>query len=356
MSKRILFIAPYPRAQAPSQRFRFEQYIPALKDAGYEVDVRPFLSEKDWAPLYKQGSFARKGWSMVRSFMKRWGLLTKVRRYDYVFIHREAAMIGPPVFEFIIAKVLRKKYIYDFDDAIWLPNYSQSNAKFHRLKAYGKVKKIIRWADTVVVGNSFLAEYAKQYNDNVQIIPTTIDLDNVHNKVTGHQEDVIRIGWTGSHTTMEYLPQLVPTLKELEKSYPIKFRVISNHPPEIDLDCLEYVEWNKTTEIEDLAAIHIGVMPLKDSVWAKGKCGFKGLQYMSLQIPSVMSAVGVNTEIIEHGINGFLCNSDDDWHEILLALIQDIELRKTIGLAGHHTVKDRFSVAANTPNYLALFQ
>ncbi len=356
MSKRILFIAPYPHAQAPSQRFRFEQYIPALKEAGYEVEVKPFLSEKDWAPLYKQGSFIRKGWSMFRSFMKRWALMTKIRRFDYVFIHREASMIGPPIFEFIIAKVLRKKYIYDFDDAIWLPNYSQSNAKFHRLKAYGKVKKIIRWADTVVVGNAFLAEYARQFNENVQIIPTTIDLDKVHNQVTKHEKDLIRIGWTGSHTTMEYLPLLVPTLKELEKEYPIKFRVISNHPPNIDLACLEYVKWNKETEIEDLAAIHIGVMPLIDSIWAKGKCGFKGLQYMSLEIPSVMSAVGVNPEIVEDGVNGFLCEKEDDWKRILLQLIQDLELRKTIGKTGHQTVKERYSVAANTPNYLSLFQ
>ncbi len=356
MSKRILFIAPYPHAQAPSQRFRFEQYIPALKAQGHEVEVHPFLSPKDWAPLYKEGSFARKGWSMIRSFMKRWWLLTKIRRFDAVFIHREAAMIGPPVFEFIIAKILKKKYIYDFDDAIWLPNYSQSNAKFHRLKAYGKVKKIIRWADKVVVGNSFLAEYAAQFNENVEIIPTTIDLENVHNQVTQHQEDLIRIGWTGSHTTMEYLPLLVPTLKKLEKVYPIKFRVISNLPPEIELDCLEFVKWNKETEIADLAAIHIGVMPLEDSVWAKGKCGFKGLQYMSLQIPSVMSAVGVNPEIVEDGTNGFLCETAEDWYRVLLQLIEDLDQRKKVGQAGYNTVKTRYSVAANTPKYLALFQ
>jgi len=356
MSKRILFIAPYPHAQAPSQRFRFEQYIPELKNSGFEVDVEPFLSEKDWAPLYKEGSFLRKGWSMVRSFMKRWALMFKVRKFDYVFIHREASMIGPPVFEYIIAKILKKKFIYDFDDAIWLPNYSQSNAKFHRLKAYGKVKKIVQWADKVVVGNEFLATYAKQYNANVEIIPTTIDLVHVHNLKTTHQEELIRIGWTGSHTTMEYLPLLVPTLKKLEQQFPIVFRVISNHPPEIELDCLEYVPWNKETEIEDLSAIHIGVMPLEDSVWAQGKCGFKGLQYMSLEIPSVLSNVGVNSEIIDNGKNGFLCNSEGEWYEVLQQLIEDLELRKQIGKAGYQTIKERYSVEANTPKYLNLFK
>jgi len=356
VSKRILFIAPYPHAQAPSQRFRFEQYMDAIENAGFQIEFHPFLSAKDWAPLYKQGSFLRKGFSMIRSFWKRFLLMFRLRRFDYIFIHREASMIGPPIFEFIIAKVLRKKYIYDFDDAIWLPNYSQSNAKFHRLKAYGKVRKIAKWADKITVGNNFLKEYAKKYNKNVTVIPTTIDLENVHNIKTKQVEDVIRIGWTGSHTTMEYLPLLVPTLKELQKVYPIKFRVISNHPPDIELDCLEYVPWNKATEIEDLASIHIGVMPLKDTIWAKGKCGFKGLQYMALEIPAVMSNVGVNSEIIDHGKNGFLCDTDEDWKKTLTQLIEDLELRKTIGAAGHITVKERYSVAATTKKYLALFQ
>ena len=355
VSKRILFIAPYPHAQAPSQRFRFEQYFDALRAEGFELEVHPFLSEKDWAPLYKKGSFLRKGWSMIRSFAKRFLLLFRVRSFNHIFIHREASMIGPPIFEWILAKVLRKKFIYDFDDAIWLPNYSQSNARFHRLKAYEKVKRIIRWADQVTVGNAFLQSYALKFNPNVKVIPTTIDLQNVHNQRTEHQSDFVRIGWTGSHTTMEYLPILVPVLQELEKTHTIKFRVISNHPPDIDLACLEYVPWNKETEIEDLAAIHIGVMPLEDSVWTQGKCGFKGLQYMALHIPSVLSRVGVNTTIVEHGKNGFLCESMDDWKRILEELIEDTVLRESIGKAGYKTVKDGYSVEAMTPHYLSLF-
>ena len=153
--------------------------------------------------------------------------------------------IGPPVFEWIIAKVFRKKFIYDFNDAIWLPNYGQSNVRFHQLKAYWKIKKIISWADQVVVGNSYLKDYALQFNPNVKIIPTTIDTINVHNKCTNHDSKKIIIGWTGSHTTMGYLPYLLPVLKELEKKFNFKFRVISNHPPPIDLDSLEFVKWNK---------------------------------------------------------------------------------------------------------------
>jgi glycosyltransferase involved in cell wall biosynthesis len=356
MPKRILFIAPYPYDKAPSQRFRFEQYLKLLQSEGFTTDLKPFLSEKDWAPLYKEGAYVRKAFSMIRSFWKRFLLLFRLRKYDMIFIHREASMIGPPIFEFIIAKILRRKYIYDFDDAIWLPNYSESNAKFHRLKAYGKVRKIAAWADQVVTGNSFLADYAKKYNPKVRVIPTTIDLKNVHNQRSEQQEDTVRIGWTGSHTTMQYLPMLLPVLKELQKKYPIKFRVISNHPPDLPLECLEYVPWNKETEIEDLAQIHIGVMPLEDSIWAKGKCGFKGLQYMALQIPAVMSDVGVNSEIISNGKNGFLCVTETDWLTALERLIKDIELRNTIGKAGLETVKKRYSVAATKKHYLDLFQ
>lgn len=356
MSKKIIFIAPYPHAQAPSQRFRFEQYLDFLEESGFDIEVHPFLSEKDWAPLYKEGSFFRKGFSMLRSFIRRFGLLFKLRRFDFVFIHREASMIGPPVFEFIISKILRKKYIYDFDDAIWLPNYSQSNAKFHRLKAYGKVKSIIRWADQVCVGNEFLKNYALEYNSNVQVIPTTVDMVNVHNKTANHDSNELIIGWTGSHTTMDYLPFLVPVLQKLEKEYKFKFRVISNHPPQIELDSLEFVKWNKDTEIEDLARINIGVMPLEDTIWAKGKCGFKGLQYMALQIPSVMSNVGVNSEIIDHSKNGFLCETEDQWYSTLQELISKPELRKRIGIAGQETVKNIYSVEANKSKYISLFQ
>ncbi len=356
LSKKILFIAPYPKGKAPSQRFRFEQYIPALEANGFETELIPFLSEKDWAPLYENASVLRKAWSMIRSFWKRFFLLFRLKQYDHIFIHREASMIGPPVFEWFIAKVLRRKYIYDFDDAIWLPNYSQTNARFHRLKAYGKVRKIVKWADQITVGNAYLKGYAEQYNENVSIIPTTVDLDRVHKGKTDQNKTPITIGWTGSHTTMEYLPMLLPILKELRKEFEFKFRVISNHPPDLDFDDLEYIQWNRDTEIEDLKSIQIGVMPLENSQWAKGKCGFKGLQYMSLHIPSVMSKVGVNPEIISHRENGWLCETEEDWKEALQTLIENRELREKLGSAGYQTVKTRYSVEANTTNYLNLFK
>jgi glycosyltransferase involved in cell wall biosynthesis len=319
LSKRLVIIAPYPKGEAPSQRFRFEQYLSFFEDEGYTIEFYPFLSDKTWKALYKEGSFFAKAFGMLGSFWRRFLLMFQLRSADVIFIHREASMIGPPVFEWTIAKVLRKKFIYDFDDAIWLPNYSDSNARFHRLKAYGKVKKIMKWAHVISAGNQHLANFAKQYNPNVTIIPTTIDLENVHTLSSNQDVEIPIIGWTGTHTTMNYLDELVPVLQELERTHSFTFRVISNQAPDFELNSLEFVKWNKETEIEDLAKINIGVMPLTDTIWAKGKCGFKGLQYMALEIPSVMSPVGVNTSIVDHGKNGFLCQSLQGWKSTCLA-------------------------------------
>lgn len=352
----ILFIAPYPIDGAPSQRFRFEQYVGILENSGHSVKVVPFLSEKDWKKLYTEGNLTGKAIAMIRSILKRWGLLFSIGKYDKIFIHREAAMIGPPFFEWFIAKILRRKFIYDFDDAIWLPNYSQSNAGFQKLKMYKKVNKIIRWAETITVGNDFLAEYARQFNSNIRVIPTTIDLDNVHSLCGNpHQEPVV-IGWTGTHTTGQYLNDLIPVLDELSKKHRFIFRVISNQHPNIDRAYLEFVPWKKESEIEDLATFNIGVMPLTDSEWSRGKCGFKGLQYMALQIPAVMSPVGVNNQIISNGVNGFLCSSQQDWLDALERLVVDPELRQQIGIKGKETVQLKYSVEANRNNYLQLFE
>lgn len=353
---RIAILAPYPLGQAPSQRFRFEQYIEELEKAGFQVDFHPFLHQRTWEKLYQTGTFTSKASGIIGSFLRRFALLFTLHRYSHIFIHREAAMIGPPVFEWIISKVLRRKYIYDFDDAIWLPNYSESNARFHRLKAYWKVKKVIRWADQVSAGNAYLRDYALQFNPNVTIIPTTVDMINVHNQQTDYDAEPVVIGWTGTHTTMAYLNYLEPLFQKLEKRYPFQFLVISNQAPDLQLASLRYLPWNKTTEIDDLAKIQIGIMPLEPTPWSEGKCGFKGLQYMALGIPAVLSPVGVNKEIIHHGVNGFLCDSLDEWENVLVQLIENAELRKTIGQKGKESVKKHYSTQALRTNYLNLFK
>jgi glycosyltransferase involved in cell wall biosynthesis len=353
--KSIVFIVPYPRDQAPSQRFRFEQYIPHLEQKGFEVTFVPFLDSKTWFRLYKSGRVGNKIFGFILSFMRRLYTVLTIFRYDYIFIHREASHIGPPVFEFIISKLFRKKYIYDFDDAIWLANYSASNANFHRLKAYWKVKYCIKWAHIITVGNDYLADYAKQFNENVKVIPTTIDTENYHNTNTDYSQKVV-IGWTGTHTTMRFLDFLVPIIKELEGTYDFEFRVISNQKPDYQLHSLNFVKWKKETEISDLNEISIGVMPLEDEIWAEGKCGFKCLQYMSLGIPSIVSPVGVNKKIVVMNENGIFARSQEEWKNAIENLIKDKSERIRLGNAGKKTVALNYSVLAYTSDFLNLFK
>lgn len=356
MSKTIYFIVPYPKGEAPSQRFRFEQYIDLLEKEGFHCEVKPFIDLITWQTIYKEGKTLKKVFGMLKSFARRWLLLFQLKKADYLFIHREMAQMGPPIFEWIVAKILKRKYIYDFDDAIWLPNYSESNAKFHKLKAYWKVNYCMQWAHQITAGNDYLAEYAHKYNPNVVVLPTTIDTVNHHNKNCNYEKEIPIIGWTGTHTTMHYLDFIIPVLKKLEKEFSFKFRVISNEKPQFDLASLEFVKWKKETEIEDLAALSIGVMPLKEDLWSNGKCGFKALQYMSLGIPTLLSPVGVNAKIVTHQENGLFATSQSEWESQLRALLESAELRKTIGTAGKKRVENAYSVNSQLSNYIQLFQ
>ena len=352
MKKKILFISPYPKGIGPSQRFRFEQYLEFLSTT-FECEQKTFWDQKAWAVLFREGHFIQKIYYLLRAFFKRTILLFSIYRYDIVFIHREVAHVGPPIFEWIMAKVFRKKIIYDFDDAIWKLNYSQKNPWVKYFKAPWKVAKICQWANLVCCGNKYLADYAGQFNTNVNLIPTTIDT-NYHTK-RQVANSTLTIGWTGTLTTLKHIDIILPALQKLEKKYSFKFRVIANDKPNLDLQSLEYVEWNKNSEIEDLSTIDIGLMPLPDEEWEKGKCGFKGLQYMALEIPTVMSPVGVNSEIIEDGKNGFLASTEEEWIEKITRLIASKELRKKLGKAGRKTVLERYSVEANKQKYLDLF-
>ena len=294
---------------------------------------------------------------ILGGFARRLVLLFSVPKYDFVFIHREAAPVGPPVFEWLIARVLRKKIIYDFDDAIWLANTSEANKIAAGVKWHHKVADICKWAYKVSCGNAYLANYAQQFNPQAIVNPTTIDTVHLHNQVRDQAvPGRLVIGWTGTHSTMKYLDQIVPVLARLEaEGLEFEFRVISNQPPGLPLQSLVYLPWRKETEIADLLGFHIGLMPLEDDLWAKGKCAFKALQYMALGIPPLVSPVGMNTEVVQHGQNGFVCATAPEWEASLRRILADAGLRQQLGAAARATIEQRYAVVANTPNFLALF-
>lgn len=354
---KILFLVPYPVGESPSQRFRFEQYFDLLKKNQIKFSVDSFWSLAAWKILYKSGNGLAKAIWLKIGFWRRFWHVLKARSYDWVFIHRECAPIGPPIFEFILVKIFRKKIIYDFDDAIWLPNTSEENKLAGWLKFHSKVKSICRWSYRISCGNAWLADFAKQFNLRVTINPTTIDTESWHNPSlypARKPNEKIVIGWTGTHSTLPYLNDLIPVLQSIEKKFPVIIRIVSNKNPELPLQHVEFIPWKKESEIQDLLSFDIGVMPLTDDVWTKGKCGFKALQYMALEIPCVASPIGVNTSIIQHSQNGFLCQTQAEWESTLIHLIENSETRKKIGKAGRQTVVERFSVVSNSSTFFSL--
>lgn len=354
--KKIAFISTYPFDTAPGQRFRFEQYYRFLKEKGYLFSHHSFFDESTNRILYKKGFLLKKIMGVITGFFRRIFLLPRLANCQYVFIHREMAPVGPPVFEWITAKLLRKKIIFDFDDAIWLPNVSEHNRFADFFKSYYKVKWICKWAYKISCGNEFLCSYARRFNNRVVYNPTTIDTGNYHNRVKNQDTADFVIGWTGSHSTLPYLNDLFPVLAELEKKYSFRFLVISDKSPVFPLASLWYIPWNKTSEIEDLLKMNVGVMPLQLDEWAQGKCGFKALQYMSLGIPALVSPVGVNAKIVDHGINGFLCADPGDWKKYLSLLMEDRELLKKLSSQTQSKIEQYYSVNSNRLNFLSLFE
>ena len=356
----ILFLVPYPVGKAPSQRFRFEQYLDALTAAGHRYRLLPFLSDATWAILYRPGHTAAKVAGILTGFWRRVVLLFSLSAYDVVFIHREAAPIGPPVFEWVIAKVLGKKIIYDFDDAIWMKDPASEQTFISRLKWQQKVGRICAWAHRVSCGNDYLRAYAQRFNPAAVLNPTTLDTDRLHNQVREQPlapGQPVVIGWTGTHTTLRHLDLVWPALARLEaEGHRFEFRVIANQPPAaVGLRALRYQPWCKATEIADLLGFHFGLMPLVDDPWARGKCAFKALQYMALGMPALVSPVGMNTEVVQDGRNGYVCATAEDWYQAIRRLLTDEPLRARLGTAARRTIVERYSVASNTANFLALF-
>jgi len=355
MKPSIIFLFPYPLNEAPSQRFRFVQYLDILKEKGYNFETHAYLSDNAWKILYQPGRFFSKFLRIVRGYLNRLLLLPKISKFDYVFIHREAAPLGPPIIEFFIAKLLNKKIIYDFDDAIWLPNFSESNRFFSFIKWYSNSKVLCKWAYKVSCGNDYLCNFARQYNANVVYNPTTIDTVHYHNQISNQQKATFVIGWTGSHSTTRYLNDIVGVLKKLENEHRFELHVIADIPPDLDLKSFKFIKWQKENEINDLLAFSIGIMPLKDDPWAAGKCGFKALQYMALGIPALVSPVGVNTRIVDDGINGFICKTEQDWELAIKKLMEDHELLIQMAQNTRKKIEEHYSVKSNTNNFFFFF-
>jgi glycosyltransferase involved in cell wall biosynthesis len=330
----------------PSQRFRIEQWVPYLQDQGISVDFFPFADEELMKILHNPGKRLVKTVSLLSAFLRSAALLRMIGQYHVVLIHRNISIAGPAVLERLVT-LFRRPVVFDFDDAIFQLHTSDANRWFGWLKFPGKTATICRLSTHITVGNSFLADYARQYNANVSVVPTSVDTDR-YRPVRKHTERKrIVVGWTGSSTSQTHLELFAPILRTLLGRRNVELRLISNRQPDMkDIAC-SWHPWSPETETEELAAFDIGIMPVPDDPWARGKCALKALQYMAMGIPTVCSPVGTNTEVIQHGTNGFLAATPEDWLLHLETLIDDVDLRRHLGMAGRRTVEQKYSMRSS---------
>jgi glycosyltransferase involved in cell wall biosynthesis len=348
----VLALTPYPVDRVPGQRFRIEQWAPLLRASGIDVVFSPFLSPGVLDVLYSRGHTGRKVAGVLQGYLRRLHDIGRVQQFDVVYLYREAAWLGKAWIEMLASR--RRPVVFDFDDAIYLAASSEANRAVAFLKSPRKVEAICRLSACVVVGNEMLASFAQQHASRVEVIPTTIDTDK-YRAVSRPPNRRPIVGWSGSQTTVPYLGQLADALRRLRARHDFELRVIggSIQLDGVDVHCRP---WRAATEVEDLSALDVGLMPLPDDEWSRGKCGLKALQYMGLGIPPVVSPVGVNAAIVTDGQNGFHARTDDEWVDRLARLLRDAPLRASLGAAARRTVDERYSARVQAPRLASVFR
>lgn len=355
--KRLLVLAPASTIAA-STRFRLAQYFPALRAAGIEPILRPFLDDEGFAVLYRRGHGLAKAAAAARAVG---GRLADVRRsfgeVDAVLIHREAALVGPPLFEWLMTDVARRPMVFDFDDPVWVPYVSPTYGRLlsRMLKMPWKTGAVLRRAARVIAGNEYLARYARQYGRPVDVVPTVVDTEIFRPPSFRPERRPLVLGWIGTHSSAQYLQAVLPALRQLASTHDFVVRIIGAElqAPGLHLECRP---WSLDREVNDIQDMDIGLYPLIEDAWSLGKSGFKAVQYMACGVPLVASPVGVTTAMIRSGHNGFLATSTADWVGHLTSLLDDPTLRRRLADAGRRDAVERWSLAAHQPRVVDIIR
>ena len=354
---RGLILCPYPLGISPGQSFRFEQYLDILRANGIGIEIQSFLDMETMRILYKPGHVFKKVTNVLAGFLRRVAGLRRVFDYDYIFIHREATPIGPPFIEAALF-LLQRRVIFDFDDAIFISKTSKVNRIVAFAKWSSKIRFISRHSERVAVCNSYLVNWVKQYNPNAVLLPTTIDLA-YHKPIAKAPVSTRRpvIGWTGTQSTMVYLDLVREALAELQKNYDFEFRVICDVDPQFPaLKNYRFIKWNLHSEIEDLAGMDIGLMPVPQGQWEQGKVGFKAIQYSGVAAVPVVSSTGSGHEVVLQGKPGFVVDHDcSAWAAALSSLLDNPSQLQAMGQAAREYIDSRYSVRSQVPTYMSLF-
>ncbi len=312
-----------------ASRYRVLQYLPYLKEHGVQATVLPFQ----------------------KGFFKKLKLFKSVNEYDILFIQRKR-------FPILWLKYIRKnarRIVYDFDDSVMYRNSRAANPESNtRVKMF---KNMVNASDYVIAGNEYLQKNTTPFTHNVTIIPSPIDMSLYPLKKYSEKNDNITLGWIGATGSIHYLEKMKPVFEALGKKYEdLRLKIICNVFFDCDNITVEKKLWSEQEEVADIQSLDIGLMPLMDDPWSHGKCGLKILQCLATGVPVVCSPAGVNKEIVKNGVHGFWANTREEWIEKLEILINDPDRRERMGMEGRKRVIEHYSLEANAPRMLKIFQ
>jgi hypothetical protein len=340
---KLLILSRYDRRGA-SSRLRMMQYLPYLEQAGFRVEIAPFFDSSYLDALYDGGRAAGR---MPKYFLRRVRQL--ISESDVVWLEKEAL----PWLPWFIERAFfprGKPLVSDYDDAVF-HRYDTHRLGFVRAVLGQKIDCVMRHSNIVFAGNDYLADRASLAGaDRIEIVPTVLDVMAYQPIQTRRSHEKLRVGWIGTPESWAgYGMQHTPVWSQVASENDVIIRIVGVQRPDSGPSSFEYFEWSEQTEVALIQGMDIGVMPLPDVPWARGKCGYKLLQYMACGLPVIASPVGVNTRIVEHGVNGFLAETERDWREALTTLLSNTDLRQRMGEAGRRKVEAEYSLQVYGP-------
>ncbi|MFC0344188.1 glycosyltransferase family 4 protein [Epilithonimonas hispanica] len=364
---KILYLTKYTR-MAGSSRMRSYQYFPYLEKKGAEITVKPFFDEAYLKDFYAGNKNIN---TVLKSYLRRFFVLFTIFNYDKIVIEKEIFPFLPAFAEWIL-KILGIKYVVDYDDAIF-HNYDKSSNPIIKKFLGSKIAKVMRYSGTVVAGNRYLADYAQKAGaKNIEIIPTVIDIKRYSSKNNSLELPPFRagetnasrdhtkfiVGWIGTKTTFEkHLLPCKDWIKELQKQDPdINFHIVGI-TEDVDLgNNVNYIQWTEDTEVSEILKMDVGIMPLQDSEWEKGKCAYKLIQYAACGIPGVASDVGMNRDVCMDNETGFIAKSKEDWIEKIRFLKNNDLTRRQLGKSARKLVEEQYCIQVTAKRWIKILK
>lgn len=350
--KSIIALTRYGSMGA-SSRVRFALYEDDLRRAGYALTLSPFFNDNYLRNLY--GGRARSPVSIAGAYLRRLRALWSAGKHDLLWVEKEVLPFAPGFFERLI-RLARTPYVVDFDDAIF-HNYDQSGHALIRTFLSNKLDPLLAGSTAVTAGNRYLGDYASAHGArHVLTLPTVVSTTKYPYPAppVARSSDKLIIGWIGSPATAPLVQKIVPTLNAAARQVPLKLMTVGIAPLSHCDFPLETHAWSAESEVELLGKIDVGIMPLTDSPFERGKCGYKLIQYMAAGKPVIASNVGVNGEIVSPEV-GILAENEDEWVAAITRLAKSADLRAAMGAAGRERSEELYSLHANAPRLIRLF-